>query len=302
MQAKTKRWIKRGLIVSALGFVLAAGLTVYLLQRPPAAWREVQAVLDQSSPQMREQITARIKEHLAEITQTSSRNFQRIDLYGGAPAKNPVPADAPELSETALDEFAELTLTNTELIAMVNEFFVQWTQQRGYIVPGGINDPSVVARDGRLYLAFMIDTPYWQQVFSGEVSLTFQPNGMAVGQVKDLYAGSLPVSIVSVGEMLRMKLPKSEHATADRLGKWLDNLERFEFRPVLELEHRRRARILAMQVGDDGVSIKMRVQDHQTYKAHNHLLGRNQIAVTDLLDARLIGAGNAIADVPTTTE
>lgn len=297
MQAKTKRWIKRGLIAGVLVLVLGAGLTVYLLQRPPVAWRAVQAVLDQSSPQMREQITASIKRQLAELTQTPGASFQRIDLYGRVPGHDPTH----RLSETPLDEFAELTLSNTELVAMVNEFFVQWTQQRGYVVPGGINDPSVIARGGRLYLAFMIDTPYWQQVFSGEVDLTFQEDGMAVGRVEDLYAGSLPVSVMSVGEMLRMRLPESEHATADRLGNWLDNLERFEFRPVLELEHRRRARILAMQVGEDQVTLRMRVQDHRTYRAHNDLLGRDQIAVTDLLDATLVGGG-PIADVPTTTE
>ena len=54
-------------------------------------------------------------------------------------------------------------------------------------------------------------------------------------------------------------------------------------------------------VGDDDVTLKMRVQDHRTYRAHNDLLGRDQIAVTDLLDATLWDGG-AVADVPTTTE
>lgn len=315
MQARTKKWIKRTLVGSAVVLVLGAGLTVYLLQRPPVVWREAQVVLKQSSPQMREQITADIKDRLATIVQTPTAEYQRINLYGetGTPGINlygetvrpDVPDErAPEaekLSEVPLDEFAELTLTNTELVAMVNEFFVQWTEQRGYVVPGGINDPSVIARNGKFYLAFMIDTPYWQQVFSGEVQLTFRENGMAEGRVENLYAGSMPVSLLSVGELLRMKLPASEHDTADRLGEWLDNLERFEFRPVLELEHRRRARIVAMGVGDDDATLKMRVQDHRTYRAHNDLLRRDQIAVTDLLDARLWD-GSAIADVPTTTD
>ncbi|MEO0475655.1 MAG: hypothetical protein AAF085_06760 [Planctomycetota bacterium] len=304
MQARTKKWIKRALIGSAAVLVLGAGLTVYLLQRPPVVWREAQVVLKQSSPQMREQITAGIKERLAKLVQTPSAEYRRLDLYGESVRTDIIDEQHPEaekLSEVPLDEFAKLTLTNTELVAMVNEFFVQWTEQRGYIVPGGINDPSVIARNGKLYLAFMIDTPHWQQVFSGEVQLTFREDGMAEGRVENLYAGSMPVSLLSVGELLRMKLPASEHDTADRLGEWLDNLERFEFRPVLELEHRRRARIVAMGVGDDGVTLKMRVQDHRTYRAHNDLLGRDQIAVTDLLDARLWD-GSAIADVPTTTD
>ena len=304
MQARTKKWIKRTLLGGFALFVVGAGVTVYLLQRPPVVWREVQAVLDQSSPQMREQITASVKERLAELTQPATGGFQRIDVYGESVRPNdvgPLQPEAELLSDVPLDAFAELTLNNAELVAMVNEFFVQWTLQRGYVVPGGINDPSVIARGGKLYLAFMIDTPYWQQVFSGEVELTFRKDGMAVGQVADLYAGSMPVSVLSVGELLRMNLPASEHDTADRLGEWLDNLEYFEFRPVLELEHRRRARIFAMDVGDDEVTLKMRVQDHRTYRAHNDLLGRDQITVTDLLDATLWD-GRAIADVPTTTD
>ena len=302
MQAKTKKWIKRALLGCSVVFVLGAGVTVYLLQRAPAVWRETQAVLEQSSPQMREQITSAVKERLAQLTQNDPGQVQRIDLYGEKIGpKATTPAHAALLADVPLDTFAELDLNNAELVALVNEFFVQWTQQRGYVVPGGINDPAVIARGGRLFVTFMIDTPYWQQVFSGEVALNFREDGMAVGQVQDLYAGSLPVSIVSIGEFLRMKLPASEHATADRLGDWLDNLKHFEFRPVLELEHRRRARILAMNVGDDAVTLKMRVQDHRTYRAHNDLLGRDQIAVTDLLDARLFDGG-AIADVPTTTE
>lgn len=297
MQVKTKRWIKRAVLGGVALALIGTGVTVYLLQRPPMVWREVKTVLDLSTPEMRKQITARVQDKLAELSESGSSKSQRIDVYGGAARA----VETDQISETPLDEFAELTLTNTELVAMVNTFFVQWTNQRGYVVPGGINDPTVIAHAGKLYLAFMIDTPYWQQVFSGQVQLTFQDDGMAVGRVEKLYAGSLPVSVLSVGEMLRINLPKHEHQTADRIGRWLDNLEHFEFRPVIELEHRRRARVLALMAGDEQVTLRMRVQDHRTYRAHNNLLGRNQIAVTDVLNAKLPD-GSAFADVPTTTD
>lgn len=297
MQAKKKRWVKRGLYASAIALVLGTGVVVYLLQRPPAVWREAQAVLDTATPQMREMITADVKRRISEIVQTKSPSFQQLDADG-----KPRVIDQDVIADARLDEFAELTLTNSELVLIVNEFFVEWTEQRGYVVPGGVNDPAVIAKDGKLLIAFMIETPNWQQVFSGDVSLTFDPDGMAVGKVNNLYAGSLPLSMVSIGQTLRTLMPKSDHDMADRLGEWLAKLERFEFRPTLEMPHRRRARVVAMQVGDDDVMMRLRVQDHQTYRAHNELLGLGEIAVTDVLETDASWDGSAFADVPTTTD
>lgn len=231
-----KRWVRRGLLVSAFAFVVGLGVVVYLLQRPPAAWREAQAVLENATPQMRETITAGVKQRIAEIVQTTSPTFQQLDPDG----KQRV-IDQNVIADAPLDEFAELTLTNLELVLIVNDFFVQWTEQRGYVVPGGVNDPAVIAKDGKLLIAFMIETPNWNQVFSGDVSLTFNSDGMAVGKVNDLYAGSLPLSMLTIGETLRLQMPASEHDMADRLGDWLAKLEHFEFRPTLETDHRRRA-------------------------------------------------------------
>lgn len=296
MQAKTKKWIKRACIGSAVALVLGTGVVVYLLQRPPAVWAKAQAVLETATPEMRQQITAGVKQRIAELAQTSSPEFQRIDPTGKHAAIDPT-----VIADTPLDEFAEITLTNSELVLIVNDFFVEWTEQRGYIIPGGVNDPAVIAQDGKLLVAFMIETPNWQQVFSGDVSLTFKPDGMAVGKVNNLYAGSLPLSMLTIGETLRLQMPASDHEMADRLGDWLAKLEHFEFRPTLEMPHRRRARVVSMDVGDDAVTMRMRVQDHRTYRVHNDLLGRGAIAVTDVLENDTWDIGS-FADVPTTTE
>lgn len=296
MQAKTKKWIRRGLTGCTVALLLSAGLVVYLMQRPPAVWAKAQAVLETATPEMREQITAGVKKRIAEIAQTSSPEFQALESGGKQSAIDPT-----VIADTPLDEFAELTLTNSELILIVNDFFVQWTEQRGYVIPGGVNDPAVIAKDGKLLIAFMVETPNWQQVFSGDVSLTFKPDGMAVGKVNNLYAGSLPLSMLTIGETLRLQMPASDHDTADRLGDWLAKLEHFEFRPTLELPHRRRARVVSMNVGKDDVTMRMRVQDHHTYRVHNNLLGRGAIAVTDVLNTGTWD-GSAFADVPTTTD
>lgn len=296
MQTKKKKWIKRGLIAFALALVLGTGLVVYLLQRPPAVWREAQQVLDTTTPVSREQITERVVQRLSLLVNQISAGepTKRVNIYG----EYGQATDSTGLSDRPLDRMVKLTLTNEEMVAIVNETFVQWTEDRGYVVPGGVNDPVVMARDGQMVVAFMIDTPRWQQVFTGDLSLDFKPDGMANGQVDQLYAGSLPMSVLSFGEMLRVNLPK-EHA--DRIGEWLANLEGFHFRPVIELEHRRRARVLSVDVGDRDVTLLMRVQDHLTYKQHNALMETDKLAVTDPLNNQNWD-GSAVVDVPTTTE
>lgn len=292
-----KRWFRLTLLGSAMALVLSAGLIVYLLQLSPAAWRQSQVVLDSATPVMREKITKDVKQRIADLAQATASGFQALHQQAGEPSA----LTPKEIADTPLDEFVELKLTNAELVLIVNDFFVKWTQQRGYIIPGGINDPAVIADNGKLMMAFMIDTPLWHQVFSGEVSLSFKPDGLAIGKVKGLHAGSLPIPMLTIAKTLRLMMPASEHETADRLGRWLAKLDHFEFRPTIEMQHRRRARVVAMDVGDQDVTVRLRVQDHRTYRAHNDLLGLGEMAVTDVLESTTWD-GSRFADVPTTTD
>ncbi len=291
MQARTRRWVRRAVIGVSAAAVFGAGLTVYLLRRPPAVWNQAQQILEQHTPEEREQqvdaITQRLVSTLIDEPESSSA----------------LPAFGPANEQAGFDQTAELELSNEELVALAQDMFDEWAGQRGYEVPTQITRPVVLAVDGRLAIAFKITTTNWSQVFSGYVELEFQPDGMAVGRVDGLIAGSLPVSVVEVGELLRKQLPQGEEALADRIGEWIAQLESFEFRPVLELEHRRRARVLAMAVGADTVALTMRVQDHRTYKRHNTLLAGGEVAVTDELDGLMPWLdGGALADVPATTE
>lgn len=275
MQKNTRRWVRR-IACSALALaVVTAGVGVYLLRRPPAVWRETQALIAQSSPEQQ--------------ARTSQGVIDRIEQQiAGA-------------GHDIIDETFELRLTNEELVAVVGETFETWALQRGYEVPTHITAPLIVARDGELAIAFQVSTSSWQQVFSGYVDLRFDRDGMALGRVDELTAGSLPISVAAVGQMLKDQLPASEEHLAETIGHWLAELEGFRFRPVLELKQRRRARVVSLVVGDGSVNVTMRVQDHLTYKQHNALMDAGTLAVTDPLRPELPG-GSAIADVPTATD
>ncbi|MFN3165438.1 MAG: hypothetical protein ACE37H_00070 [Phycisphaeraceae bacterium] len=308
MQARTKRWARRALAGTAAAVLVGAGVAVYLLQRPPAVWTEAQQMLAQTTPEERAEKTRAVFERLSAMVGDDVGSDVLNEVVPPQHLDPSHPSDRPdvltpvvELSDKPVDQTHALKLTNQELIAVVSELFSEWTKQRGFDVPAQVTEPVVLADDGRLALAFEIATPNWQQVFSGYVDLAFRPDGMAVGRVEDLTAGSLPVSVTAVGEMLHKRLPESEAHLADRIGEWVGQLEGFEFRPVLEMDHRRRARVLAMAIGSDGVTLTMRVQDHETYKRHNALLKTGRVAVTDKLRTPAL-VPHAVADVPTPTD
>lgn len=309
MQARTKRWVRRVLIGTAAAVLVGAGVTYYLLRRPPAVWTEAQKILAQTTPEERarktEAVIGRLSAMVGDEADANALGIPGLSKpgTGGETTTNPdgTPANAVKPSDKPVDQTHDLKLSNDELVSVVSEMFSEWTSQRGFDVPSQLTEPVVLADGGKLAIAFEIVTPNWEQVFSGFVKLSFRPDGMAVGRVEELTAGSLPMSVTAVGEMLQRQLPQSESHLANQIGDWVAQLERFEFRPVLEMEHRRRARVVGMNVGADGVTLQMRVQDHETYKRHNALLKSGAVAVTDKLKPPAPRV-EAVADVPTTTD
>lgn len=291
MLIKTRRWVKRIVLCTAAVVLVGAGVTIYLLQRPPAVWTQAQELLDKSTPAEREQAVSAVMDRLSKMVGESTvRSGDGQGFFADSDA-----------SGRLVDHTYELELNNEELVAMVSAFFADWMAQRGYEVPDAIGTPVVMVDEDRLAFAIRVTTPSWQQVFSGYADLTFTPDGMAHGRVDELRAGSLPVSVTAVADMVRKQLPQSEAVLADKIGGWLAELEDFEFRPVLELKDRRRARVVAMGFRGEGVVLTMRVQDHVTYKRHNALMHAGQLAVTDELSPAVL-PGGAFADVPTTTD
>lgn len=298
MQAKTKRRIKWAVLSSAAVVVLGAGLTVYLLQRPPAVWREAQQTLAQTTPQERKAIADGVMDRL-------SSAVHRLESGHDAVLGQELQADRHKLTQRIVnhpvDETFELELSNEELLSVAADWADKWIAQRGFEMPKQMGQPLVLMEDGKLMIAFEVVVGSWKQVFSGRVAMRFDPDGMAHGSVRELTAGSLPMSVTSVGDWIAKQLPASQAQRAKQIGDWIAELDDFAFRPVLELEHRRRARVIAMRSKKDSLVMTMRLQDHLTYKLHNTLMQAGSVAVTDTVSP-LIFEGSAIADVPTTTD
>ena len=84
------------------------------------------------------------------------------------------------------------------------------------------------------------------------VDVTIGGDGLSLLELGTFTAGRLPIRAASIGRYLRNKAGNSE--TIARVGEWLGKLEAVKFKPVLELEHCRRARVVA-SASDPKVSI-----------------------------------------------
>lgn len=305
---RRKRWIRR-IAFTTLGLlVVGAGVVVYLLQRPPQVWRDAQVVLEGVSPEAKNELSERIIHQLWLATEEGKGpGADRADGEVWANAvtarrtQDNVRGFTPELADKPLDQTFDISLTNDELVAVVRDSIKDWTRQRGYVLPEGMTEPVALVDNGEFAIVFEVTFGKWHQIFSGRMDLEFLPNGMAIGKVRDMHAGSLPMSLSRIGEMVVNNMPASEADSADRITQWIEKLEHFEFRPVLELKDRRRARVIDMAVDSRAVTLTMRVQDHITYKRQNELMHQGKLAVTDKVDARSWDGGT-FTDVPATTD
>lgn len=301
------RWRRFALATLLLIVVTLSGL-FYMIRRPPEAWTQYEQYITETNPEQRAQTVGRVIEKLETQLLLDQANGSGLGLaLRGANGSNPIQDHAfadltPEqLAAISFDRSAQVTLNNEELASVMVQWFDEWTRQRGFVPPDGMKPPVIVVLDEKLKLGFEISLEGWRQTFGGEVRLLFRDDGVAEGSVHDFTVGSLPVPLSRVGRTLRDNLGEER---AKRAGEWIGKLERFEFRPVLELEHRRRARVTAIQIHpDDTITLTLRVQDHNTYKNHNAQLAAGLTTPNGVLLSPPTGPGETgIADVPTVFE
>jgi|GEM_PF-2307274 len=300
MALNFKRWRTRLVLGFVAAALIGAGTTVYLLKRPPAVWREAQQVLKDTTPQQRKLLARDVMRRLFNQDQAPQNSDGNEAQPGSGKHAGLLPGNA-RGNGTSFDKTYEVRMSNQELIAVASEMVEDWMTQRGYVMPTNLRSPVVVVENGQLTIAFELTSGAWSQVFSGRIELSFNPDGMAHGRVTELTAGSLPVSVVTIGDFLADNAPAAELTSVERAGEWIEQMESFEFRPVLELEDRSRLRVLDMQLEEESLVLTVRLQDGLTYKQHNELMKSGAVVVTDPLDSPY-SDGSALVDVPTTTD
>jgi len=264
--------IRRVLLVAVLAIGCAAGALFYLAKSEPAYYQSQQAFIDSTPP---EQLEALAEEVEAGFEALANLNIQ--EAGGPGTSLDPGPAlnqdDAPPAEATALkpedvriDTEKTVTLDNDQLAAVVHQRTDQWIKDRGYLMPDEIMDPVVAVDDGRLMMAFRLQSGPFSAVVSGQFTMDILDDGMAELMLERFYVGKLPVPAERLSEHLY-------DLTGDRrmeeAGRWLSKLSYMQIKPVLEVENRRRVRVTDYKVHDDELELTVRIQDHKTYKAMN---------------------------------
>ncbi|MEM6751065.1 MAG: hypothetical protein AAF612_11395 [Planctomycetota bacterium] len=272
-----RRW--KTLALSAAGLSLVAGLSgVAALRASPSVWREHQAFLERTNPEQR---AALVASAMRKLDAAAERGMASRDAHAAAEAVESdggvagVAARALRPDERRLDLSTRVVLTNDELAALVSEKYEAFLRQRGFQKPADVHDPMLAVRDGDLVLAFEYSVNGFSTVFSGEFELVFLADGMAELRLRSLSAGNLPLPATGVADFLSSHHPGEARVKWDRVAGWIGKLRGLEFRPVLELEHRRRARVTGYEVLEEGVAVDLRLQDHATYKEMNLALARS---------------------------
>lgn len=276
-----RRWLRKTILTVMLVLVAALGVVFALLRSEPTHWKEHQAFLEQTSPDEMKRLAEGVEQELAILAESIDLGRSVFPDSRRSPASrqgdakdspnstqiNATPSEGKPLSEVRIDASRTLRLTEPQLKALVLERFDEWMSQRGYVKPDEVTEPMVGLKGGGFVLAFRLATPHFTQILSAQFDVAIQADGMALMKMDQFQAGRLPIPAHSIGEWIRSKAPGDQRLA--KIGDWLGKLEDFEFKPVFELENRRRARVESFAVHGRTVELTVRVQDHRTYRQAN---------------------------------
>ncbi len=260
------RWPARVGLGLLLLVVTGVGTLLVLSRQAPAFYQEWQAQTPEQQQQAEQSLHDKLLA-LAASLDTKSADI-RFTLRGSGEDE----ASSRLQESVPVDFLYTLDLTNAEIMVLVRDHLEVWLKQRRIDKPQGLLKPVVAVVEGQPMMAFTYKSGSFKQVFSGQFTIHLTPDGMAGVELIDLRAGKVPVPIQSITQTLIRRTPEDERGAARRVGRSLEALRDYRFRPVFELAYRRRARIVRYQTLEDGVRLSLRVQDHQRYKALNDAL------------------------------
>ena len=254
--------IKLALLLVMLLAVGTAAVIFYLARSEPAYYTEYQQFIESTSPEQLQQLAEQVDWKLQALADLAIKQAKH-DAAVTDDDKDPRPEDV------KINQDQTLTLSNEQLAAVVQTHMDDWMKSRGFDMPDEVIDPMVAVDNGQLVMAFRLESGAISLVVSGRFSLDIQDDGYAILTLDRFLVGQLPVPARSLSEHL---YDLTGDRRLEQAGEWLSKLEYMEIKPVLELDHRRRARVMDYLVHEDELVLTLRIQDHKTYKAMNAAL------------------------------
>jgi len=233
-----------------------AGTVFWLLRSEPAHWKRHQRFLESTSREELGQMARKVDDQLASLVAAAESLEAR--KAGEGPLDTLVATTAPD---RPLIE--KIHLTVEEANVWITEKVEEWLRYRDYDMPSEIGSPMIAMEDGQLLLSFRFDTAAFSQIFTAGFDVDFLENDNALLLLRDVSAGRLPLPVDGVGDYIRSKAPDSHNA--QRAARWLDKLDRVEFKPSLKLGRRHKLCVIDYEVAEDGIILTVRVDKRPGY-------------------------------------
>jgi hypothetical protein len=221
-----------------LGAVVLGWVGRNLWQSEPGYWTANRAFVEQrSEAELNDLADGAFNRVMSELSY--SRGYQA----GGTEQWPTVGGDALGVRTIRLG-FHE---ANAWLAARLDDWLVN--QKRN--LPAGLSGPMLASDSGRLVVAFRYRNEEVDQVFSVLMSLKFLDDGRATLSIDGVWGGRLPLPAEGVLKHLRGE--EASQVVAVLLGQQA-------FDPVLPIDGSRRARIIGLEVDEDGVGLVVQAE------------------------------------------
>lgn len=242
------------LVVMAV--LLAVGIGRGMWQSEPAYWTQNQAFIQHTSKAKLTDLADRaFNRILGELS--SSRGYQA----GGSGKWRPVSDDVlgVRMIRLGFDE------ANAWLAERLDDWLVNQQRQ----LPAGLSEPMLTSESGQLVVAFRYRGGDIDQVFSVLLSLEFLEDGRATLSVEGVRGGRLPLPT----DYVFKHLPGAARGSGGAGESGGDDAKRSQaiavllgqqpFDPVLPIDGSRRARIIGLEVDDEGLGLVVQAEPNR---------------------------------------
>ncbi|MBI1337840.1 MAG: hypothetical protein GC164_12890 [Phycisphaera sp.] len=252
---RRRSWRKIALRV-ALVVAVALGVAVALMRTAPQAYTQRLKTLDTLTAQERVAMALRLDERLRRELDEAEVNTPQDSLktgdrkhVGATVGQNGLP-DQPRI--------VTLSMSYDEVNAWLSVNYRRWMSDQGFQLPREVTKPILTVDDGKMLLGFSVQTDYVSQVFTTKFDLGYSSDGKCSLRLSEVRAGSLPIPTRAIGSSLQTAAPTD--SKADRVGQWLEKMDRVEFTPMVRVDDQRKIRVLSHRITKDGLEMLIRVE------------------------------------------
>jgi len=145
-----------------------------------------------------------------------------------------------------------LHVTCDEVNAWIAVKAQAWAAHQNIELPPQIQGSMIAVEDGRLVIAFKVESPQVQKIISAPIDVKIDDTGLAHVRILGLRAGDMNVPLWAI--------PSGLTNRPDVASQWQQLQNGVTFTPVRAIDPHHRLRLLAMEVKPDGLDLKVKTE------------------------------------------